>query len=1003
MRALTCTVGGMMMNANNKARGGFRAAGTLLLVAAVKLALNCAWAQTADANLRGTASPNAMVTAVDAATGATRRTTANAQGAYALVGLAPGTYKVDAGPGTETMVTLSVASTATLDLQPAPPPAATTTVQEVVVQATRPTEVKTSEVGTVISQQEIASTPQLTRNFLEFADLAPGVAFSVDASGHTSLTGGSQTTSSTNVFIDGVGQKSYVMEGGTSGQFYTQGNPFPQLAIGEYKVITSNYKAEFDQVSSAAITADTKSGTNEFHGEAFGTYTDANLRAETPAEIAAAKKTSSHDAEFGAALGGPIIQNVMHFFVTYEGKRYNTPVAVTPGVTDISTSVLPASVAAQFGPSSLPFSEDLLFGKLDFEPSDKDRFEISAKVRDESDRENIGLGKAASSAIDVKNYDTRIDARWQHSEDRWLNELRATYEDAYYRPTALSYGNGSIYTAQSENDQQFIDVGPSSPLSEQNKAQHGPGLQDDFTLNDLHWYGDHTVKTGAKFKAVTLTAQDAADINPQFYYDVSSTGTATDPYKVLFPNPVAGLSPSTSSRDQQFGVYLQDDWVVTPQWTINIGVRWDYERNPSYLNYVTPAAVVAALNSQDPNAPTGQTYAQTLAKGGVNINDYISNGHNRSAPTNEWQPRLGFSFDVNADQKHVVFGGYGRSYDRDLYDYLQVEQTKAALPEDTIYFNEPERPCTLSPTCVTWNPSYYGGLSNVQGLVAATTAGQEIDLINNHLKAPYSDQFSIGMRNRVGDWNTSVAIARILSYDGFAFTLGNRYPDGSFWQNGGQPWGNGVPGYGSLIIGGNGIETRNTEVLLSAEKPYTEESRWGATFAYTYTNATLNRDTIDHYSFDEETIGQYPFIRSDAAARHRLVATGTVRGPWRLEIATKITLATPIPYDNVEYLPSGMYFANGSSGQPVSGTPPNTLGYKDIDFQVTKNFDLPHDTTVYVRLDLLNAFNFRNYADYTANWVTAAGVPERTPVVYNYTGDIFGVPRELKLTAGARF
>jgi len=62
----------------------------------------------------------------------------------------------------------------------------------------------------------------------------------------------------------------------------------------------------------------------------------------------------------------------------------------------------------------------------------------------------------------------------------------------------------------------------------------------------------------------------------------------------------------------------------------------------------------------------GQTYAQTLAKGGVNINDYISNGHNRSTYMGEFQPRLGFSFDLNADQKHVVFGGYGRSYDRDL-------------------------------------------------------------------------------------------------------------------------------------------------------------------------------------------------------------------------------------------------------------------------------------------------------------------------------------------------
>ncbi len=95
--------------------------------------------------------------------------------------------------------------------------------------------------------------PQITRNFLEFADTVPGLDLHRErSSGQTSLKSGGQNTSAVNVYIDGVGQKNYVKEGGVSGQFDTQGNPFPQLAIGEYKVITSNYKAEFDQVSSAA-------------------------------------------------------------------------------------------------------------------------------------------------------------------------------------------------------------------------------------------------------------------------------------------------------------------------------------------------------------------------------------------------------------------------------------------------------------------------------------------------------------------------------------------------------------------------------------------------------------------------------------------------------------------------------------------------------------------------------------------------------------------------------
>jgi len=67
-----------------------------------------------------------------------------------------------------------------------------------------------------------------------------------------------------------------------NGNGFTQGNPFPQLAIGEYKVITSNYKAEFDQVSSAAITAETSPAPIHFTARLSATYTDDKLRAYTP-------------------------------------------------------------------------------------------------------------------------------------------------------------------------------------------------------------------------------------------------------------------------------------------------------------------------------------------------------------------------------------------------------------------------------------------------------------------------------------------------------------------------------------------------------------------------------------------------------------------------------------------------------------------------------------------------------------------------------------------------
>jgi len=995
-----------------------------LIGAAVASALaipSVGWTQSVDATLRGQAAAGSVVTAKNAATGAVRHTTADASGTYTLVGLPPGTYRVDAGPGTEQDITLTVASTATLDLV-ATTVAASESLEEVIVKATRLVEVKTSEVGVTVSQDQINTVPQATRNFLEFADLVPGMIFNIAPNGNTSLTSGAQASDQTNVYIDGVGQKAYVMQGGVPGQNNSQGNPFPQLAIGEYKVITSNYKAEYDQISSAAIVAETKSGTNEFHGEIFGDYTNESLRAEEPAEVHSGKKVDSNTAEYGFAFGGPIIEDKLHFFVTYEGKDYNTPTAVLPstlttvGGASIDT-LLPSSVTSQFGPADLPFKEKLYFGKLDFEPNDSDRFELSGKYRREDSSNNgVGVGTAVSAGVDDIVTDKRIDLRWQHSFEHAFNDLLFTYENAFYIQTPQELGNGSIYDymipttvggVTTYQSQFIINEGPASPLSSENKGQKGPGLQDDLTFNDLEWDGEHTLKTGFKFKQVKLIAEDSADVNPDFSYAVTdANGTSTTPYQVQFADPVPGQNPVASSVDNQIGVYFQDDWAVNKKLTLNLGLRWDYEYNGEWINYKTPAATVDRLLDQlEPGGTAGETYADALKAGGININDYISNGSNRKPYLGEWQPRLGFSYDLFEDQRHVVFGGYGRAYDRDLYNFLQVEETKSALPQPTLCFTPNNYTCGGASTA--WNASYYtpGALQSYYNATYGNAANAgEIDVINNNLKVPYSDQFSIGIRNKLGDWNTSISLARILSYNGFVWTLGNRYPTGAFWMNGGQPWGEGVPtttgalGGGNLILGSNGIETRDTEILLSADKPYTVESKWGASIAYTYANAAQNLNS-GPYAFDEANIGAYPFQSSNQQPHHRLVTAGSLHGPWDTVVGAKLTLATPIAYDGFKYGTPVVPVGSPHGYTPISGYPTETLGYHDLDLQVTKDFSIYKSVQAYVRVDFLNVFNWTNYdfASEGGNW------GNHPPVTYAQNGPIDGTPREIKLTAGAKF
>ena len=975
-------------------------------------------AQPSNATLRGKAPAGAQVTAINTATGATRKVSANADGSYALVGLPPGTYRVDAGAGTEQTVTLAVATSVSLNLTGgAPVPSGdATTLDTVRVTAPPLAEVKTSEVGTNISLKQINTVPQLTRNFLEFADSVPGMQFTTDGSGHSDIRGGAQQTSAVNVYIDGVGQKSYLF-GGVSGQQQSAGNPFPQLAIGEYKVITSNYKAEFDQVGSAAIVAATKSGTNEFHGEVFGRHTDSSWRTDTAGEKAPGKdRQKTHQNEYGFALGGPIIQDKMHFFVSYEGKGFVLPAdPVVPSSNVGIENYLPDAVRAKLGPVTRPFQEDLYFGKIDWEIGDNDKLEFSAKIRDEDSRDSVGGNTTAAAAKNNKNRERRYDLKWDHYGEMYLNEARITYEDVLFNPTAYAIGNQSRYTLGSATNAPLVLIDDAtSGLAIQRKGQKGPAFQNDITFNALQWHGDHVIKAGIKYKQVDLTQSENSAINPTFFYSVNDgsrpvtayepIGTNGTPYQVRFNLPFAGATPSVTTADKQYGFYIQDDWDVNEKLQLNIGLRWDYEEIPSYLNHVTPAEVVAALTTGPGIDPAvSATYGEQLAKGGVNINDYISNGHNRKADKNNWAPRFGFSYDLNGDENHVIFGGIGRSYDRNLYDYMGLEQVKAALAEYTIRFVETSGCAPAQGSCVSWNPSYLSGPDALAGLVTSNVRNGEMDLLNNDMVTPYSDQFSLGMRNKVGEWNTSAAVAYIHSKEGFVFTLGNRYPSGKFFDDRticnpnlsveiSAPWDCNAPGFRGLILGNNGIETKTAQLLLSADKPYTKASGWGASVAYTYSHATGNRGGDEHYAFDRGTIEEFPFIDLKAVPKHRLVATGIYDLPWNITASAKLTLATPPPLNEAV----GWWEYGDTSMPPpriVSVKAPGTFGTKQLDLSLSKDMLVTENVTVQVRGDLINALDNDNLSGYQTKWGSGGAFDPQ--VRFNRYGSQFTPPRTL--------
>ncbi|MBD9534532.1 TonB-dependent receptor [Stenotrophomonas sp. STM01] len=938
-----------------------------------------AFAQSTAATIRGQvmadSSPaaQAQVTATNIATGLSRSVQSTASGSYSLAGLPPGTYRVEVNAGGKTStqnITVQVGQTATVNLGvggvgETTAGGAATTLDAVQVVAQAPIETKTSEIATYITPRQIEALPQGTRNFLAFADTVPGMAFEQNpANGSTKLRGGVQNANNVNVYIDGIGQKNYVTQGGITGQDASRGNPFPQLAIGEYKVITSNYKAEYDQISSAAVTAVTKSGTNEFKGSFFWDYTNQDWREPRESEKDAGK-TRSGEKQYGAAFGGPIVKDKAHFFVTYEAKEYNAPQDLSPGEGRIAGD-LPQAWRDQLGATSTPFKEDLYFGKLDWSINEENLVELTYKRREESEIGNVGGQSARSYGTDTGVNEDRYDLRWQFSNANWLNDAHLTYEKAFWTKAPVNMANGMVLTDGSGDDgKQIYRIGGGEG-GLQDKGQKGWSFQNDTTF--FGWEG-HTVKFGVKYKQVDLDTIEQQPYNPQFYYDIHQGGAV--PYFVRFGSAAMGTDGgSVTSKNKQFGLYIQDDWDVTERLTLNLGLRWDYEKTPSYLDYVTSGDVLAALSAVDTragNAP-GQTYAQSLALGGIDVNRYISSGNNRKPFKDAIQPRLGFSYDLTGDERHVIFGGIGRSYDRNLFDYLQLERSKATFPTRRFKINSPGHACDLSASdCLDWSPQLLDR-DYLMSLVNSTDAGREVWMFDNDLKTPYSDQISLGIRDSFNlgglDWNSSATVQHTRYKDGLLIMRGNRYPDGGVFAPNGSPWSApGLPGMGSLIVATNGFESKSTALLLSLDKPYTSESPWNVNVAYTLTDAKQNiheKDPVYGWYFTQG--GWY-----DGAwtPRHRLVISGFTDLPWGMSVSGKLTLASKIKRWDIDGTA-----AYGGYERPHSWEPDGTLGFKQFDLSLTKTWDTGTDLKLKMRADLLNAFNWTNWGGYGINWDT---------------------------------
>ncbi|WP_374943212.1 carboxypeptidase regulatory-like domain-containing protein [Sphingomonas sp.] len=982
------------------------------LVAAATVAITPAAAQTTTASVRGqvrdaagAASAGATVVAVSEATNQTFRATADANGNYTLNGVRPGGYTVTfTGANGETysqVVTVGVAQSATLDADLAAPGAEVSAATgaagsgtDIVVTAGRLVETRTSEIATNVSQAQIRNLPQTDRNFLSFAALAPGVVY-VDSETNKGIQSGASTRAGVNVFIDGVSLKNQVLEGGVAGQQDSRGNPFGQLAVGEFRVLTQNFKAEYEQAGAAIVTAVTKSGTNALHGEAFGQYTGRSLSAKSIFD----KRNGNAEPEFkrkqyGVSLGGPIIKDKLFFFGAYEGNDQDRAFTVRLGN---RTPDNLARFGRYEGSFVSPFRADFYFGKLTFTPDDRQTFDISYSRRSESDIQGFGNGSTAFEAAENKlnSVDSYL-GKWTYTGDSFVNELNLSFVNSDFNPSALNPNlptqvyDGVVTFGGKDSTRQYVQ-------------QVWTG-RDDFTYSGVD---NHVLKAGVRLGVTDFTINRTDAPAGRYLYRNSNNNTPTfagDDTDFSFPAEVRlGLgNPRVTASDTQVGLYLQDDWDITSTVQLNLGLRWDYETNPFNNDYVTGGNAAAALRALP------KTYY-------FDPEDYISTGNNRKAFWKAFQPRVGFSWDIKDDQSTVFFGGAGRYYDRNVFNQSLDETFRNQYQAGVFYFSRDggrRNPSvdangnvianTGLPT-VVWNNSYLDPTNLAALRASAQTGLPELFANLNDAKLPRTDQFSLGVRQKIGIFQASVTGSYIRGKNGYTYLFATRANNGlGGCCNTGplQPF-----GFSNALIGYDGLDTRYKAIYVTLDKNYSQASGWGFNIAYTLSKGEQNGG--DLFSLDGITPDDYGWRPRAGDERHRVVLSGLVDLPLGFQFSTLSTLGTGQAYQVFDATDPTK--GRVTARYPVKNCIKGVFAFCEVNLTLQNHLRLFDEHEVTFAVDLFNAFNNKNYSGfdgYFNNQINQQTGQVQDPLQradLTSASSLLTLPRRVQFRVGYRF
>jgi hypothetical protein len=929
-------------------------------------------AQNITGTVRGTVTDSsgapiagAEIIARNTATGVQRSTMTRDNGSYVLPGMVPATYDLTArrvgmrGETRREAVQIGKTIDVNFVLR-----SSTVQIEELTVATGRPIiETRTSEVATNITEQQIEQLPTPSRNFLDLAALAPGITVAEErlnfVSGKT-FSGGGQRADAVNIFIDGTSLKNDLTGGGVSGQDASRGNPFPRNAIQEYRVISQNFKAEYQKASSSVITATTRSGGNRWSGSAFINYSGESTVALDTFQLRdqAANPSSFQEPEYsrilgGASVGGPIILNKLHFFGSFEVNRQNREQRVNfqPPAAGTFPALDTVNLTQYNGNFLSPFRERLLFGKLTYALTPNSTAELSFNNRHETDVRDFGAfccgTNAFTEAVNFRQDITIGQLRHNWFSGPWLNEAKVDYSRFRRNPSPNQPGVPQRLFQGLTGGEAIIG----SNRSTQDFIQRRIGLRDDLTYTGFQAAGDHVIKVGANLDFVTYDIVKDNDGTPRFVYAATANGLDYN-YRVPFELNYGTGNPNLKKNNTQIGLYLQDDWSPTSRLTLNLGVRWDFESKMFNYDYVTPQNVIDTLTRYNDSLPTP-----------LDLDEFISDGNGRKPFYGAIQPRLGFSYALDRDAKTTIFGGFGIYYDRSLFDVSVDETLKLTHPSYTIRFAHPDS--TPGAGQVAWQDSYLTADRAVLDQLVGTFGVPEAWLISDDVKVPKTRQWNLGIRRLFGDFAVSLTYAGQRTVDVLTMNWANfgLNPDGTCCTN----FNIGAHGFSNFIYSSNDAKVYYDALLVQIDRPYRRsmdsEWGWGAGISVTYAERELEGiDGVNDLFAFPNTINIPRHPSNDERAR--IVAHWLTDVPylWGIQFGGLITLGSGNKQD-ISCPPRfcSDYVRGGFSPPGENFLIFGKWVYRSVDFKLRKDFPSLRGTRLGLTLDAFNVFNYDNF------------------------------------------